>query len=298
MRPPSSWASAALLLMLSLLGAGGCFAGGGFSVDGGVFPLPVIHVVSPWPSAFGLAYEDVQLTSPNGELLYGWYIPVDNARATVLIHHGAVANRSSTAAHYRLYHELGCNVFTYDYQGFGESPQIATLDTILPDADTALAYVQGRRQAGSGPIILFGASMGTLPTFAQAARNPDGVAAIVVEGCFQPPDLPSFSFYFLGITPSPEAFLHIPQALNPDANAPLVTLPKLFMQSRADTTTLFADAQALFNASVEPKTFHEVIGGHLEAVLLDPHYEDYVGDFLDQVVGTGPPLVIRRDAAP
>ena len=60
-----------------------------------MFPLPVIHLVTPLPRQFGLEYEDVRLTSANGQTLYGWFIPAEQARATVLIHHGAVVNRSN-----------------------------------------------------------------------------------------------------------------------------------------------------------------------------------------------------------
>ena len=76
---------------------------GGFYTASGVFPLPVIHLVTPVPTQLGLEFEDVRLTSANGQTLYGWFTPAEQARATVLIHHGAVVNRSSTYAHYVLF---------------------------------------------------------------------------------------------------------------------------------------------------------------------------------------------------
>lgn len=262
---------------------------GGFETDRGVFPLPTIHLVAPPPFQFGLDWEDIRLTAENGQTLYAWFIPAEQARATVLIHHGAVVNRSSTHAHYLLFHELGCHVFVYDYQGFGESLQLASLDTILSDADTALAYVQSRGREVAGPIILYGASMGTLPTFAQGARSPEGVAGIIIEGCFVPQELPPLAFCALGITPSPEAFLRIPDNLNPTLNAPRVALPKLFLQSRADDVTPLPGAEELFDVAVEPKTFQEVRGGHIEAVHVDAGYRGCLSEFLDALLGPAGP---------
>jgi len=272
-----------LILVLSSMSAfGGC---GAFQVDGGLYPLPAIHVVYPRPSDVGLASEDVQMTAGNGQTLYAWFIPAHEPRATVLFHHGAIANRSSCLKHARLLHELGCNVLLYDYQGFGESWSLATLDTILSDADRALAHLQERGQTGALPIVMFGASLGTLPTYAQSARGPAGVVGVIGEGSCVPQALPRWLFPVLGIAPSPEAFLNVPAALDPLTNVPLITLPKLFLHSPTDPQTPIAGAQELFAVAVEPKEFREVAGGHLDAVAVDPNYATLISGFLDEVVG-------------
>jgi len=282
-------ASIPLACMLLLL----CSGCGSFAVDEGLYPLPAIHVVYPNPSDVGLAYEDVQLTAANGQTLYGWYIPASQPRGTILIHHGAVANRSSGTAHYLLLHDLGCNIFTYDYEGFGENWSLATLAAILPDADLALDHVQGRRRLDDLPIVIMGASLGTMPAFAQAARNPPGVVALVVEGTSVPQNLPVFVYPMIGMTPSPEAYLHFPDELsplNPEVNVPLITLPKLFIHSRDDTMTPIAGARTLYELAVEPKEFEEVTGEHLMAVSADAeHYRQIFSSFLDRVLGGSEP---------
>lgn len=266
-----------------------CQGCGGFLLDGGLFPLPTIHLVFPMPSEYGLDYEDVRLASSNGQTIYGWFIPADGARATVLIHHGAVENRSGSAGYYRLFHELGYHVLIYDYQGFGESLWLATLNTILPDAEVALAHLQERNEPGTDKIILFGFSMGTLPALTQVARNPQGVLGVILEGSFVPQSLPVWSFYPLGITPSPEAFLNVPEELNPRLNAAQTTLPKLFLQSREDRVTPFSGAEELFELAAEPKHFEELAGKHIQAVEVDPNYRDYIAAFLEQVTADDEP---------
>jgi uncharacterized protein len=274
-------------VFLALSAGSGC---GAYVVEGGLYPLPAIHLIDPLPADVGLAHEDVHLTSRNGQTMYAWYIPVSQARATILLHHGALANRSSALTHGRMFHELGCNVFLYDYEGFGESWALATLDTLLPDADVALEYLQARDQPGAPPIILFGASLGTLPTFAQAARSPASVVGMVAEGSCVPRELPANLFFYLGINPGPEAFLKVPSYLDPDLNVPLITIPKLFIHSRGDTSTPFEGATRLYAEAVEPKQFEEVTGDHLLAIDVEPeHYRAIWSDFLAVLLGSQTP---------
>ncbi|MCB9856628.1 MAG: alpha/beta fold hydrolase [Phycisphaerales bacterium] len=274
--------STLLGLLVAAAGNAGC---GAFAVDnGGLFPLPTIHIVWPLPEQFGLASESVQLSGGNGEQIFGWFIPADDARATVIIHHGAVINRASTSDHYRLLNRNGFSVFVYDYQGFGESLVLAEITTVLPDADVVLQYVQQRDGPGADKIVIFGQSMGTLPAIAQAARSPDRVVGLVVEGSFSE-TLPPWAFTLLGITPDPIAFSRIPDELMSAENIVNVTMPKRFIQSRDDLTTPIAGARNLYELAPEPKSFVEMTGGHLQAVNRDPSYETALIDFLNGVVG-------------
>lgn len=266
--------------------SGGC---GGFLVEGGIFPLPAIHLVYPYPIQIGIPFETVTLPTAGGLPIFGWWIPAQNARATVLIHHGAVVNRSSHLAHYALLHDLGCNVFIYDYQGFGESLVLATLGTILDDADAALAHVQSRTEPGTGSIILFGLSMGTMPALAQGSRSPERVVGLVLEGSFVQNDLPPFAFALLGIQPSPLAFERIPAELDPVHHAPLVAVPKYFMHSINDITTPMESSRRLFDLAAPPKQFIELIGGHIDAVNADPAYREHMERILNELVTASNP---------
>ncbi len=259
------------------MASSGC---GGFLVDGGIFPLPTIHLVYPYPIQVGIPFESVTLTAENGLPIFGWWIPAENARATVLIHHGAVVNRSAHLSHYRLLHELGYHVFIYDYQGFGESFVLASLDTILDDANLALAHVQSRSGPGTDKIVLFGLSMGTMPAMAQCADAPERVVGLVLEGSFVQSQLPAFAYVLLGIQPSPLAFERIPPELDPVDHAPLVNMPKVFMHSLQDITTPISSSRQLFDLASEPKEFVELIGGHIDAVNVDPSYRAHLEQIL------------------
>lgn len=269
----------AALSFLGLLGGTGC---GAFVVEGGVFPLPTIHVVYPVPLQIGIPFETVLIDSPTGPM-FAWFIPADGARGTVFINHGAVTNRAAYLLHYQLLHELGYNVFIYDYQGFGENFNVALIDNILGDADRALQALQSRTDPGTDKIVIFGLSMGTLPSMAQAAKNPDRVVGVMLEGSFIQEALPPTSFLALGIVPSPLAYSHIPQSMNPATNVPLITVPKLFLQSRDDTVTPYDSATELYNLANEPKEFVPLSGLHTYSVLFDLNYGPKLKEFLDIV---------------
>ncbi len=265
--------------LLGVFGGSGC---GAFVVEGGVFPLPTIHLVYPVPAQLGLHFETVLIDSPTGPM-FGWFIPADNARGTVFINHGAVLNRAGYFPHYLLLNDIGYNVFIYDYQGFGENFNVALMTNILGDSDRALEHLQSRTDPGTDKIIIFGLSMGTLNSMAQAARNPDRVVGVMLEGSFIHESLPPFAFLVMGITPSPLAYAQIPPELNPEANAPKITLPKLFLQSRDDTITPFDSATELFNLSIDPKEFVPLSGLHAYSVLIDANYAPRLKAFLDAV---------------
>ena len=270
--------TAALMLAWTCCGCG--------LFEEGRFPPPTLNTLAPIPSWIGLSYEDVKLETSQEKPVFGWFIPAEGSKATVLIHHGAVTNRSFTFAHYSLLHELGYNVMVYDYQGFGENWNSANLNTILSDANTALSYLQQRTGSGTDRIILFGISLGTLPAIAQAASSPDQVVGVILEGSFTIEIIPPWSLLLAGIIPWANAIDHAPQELDPTQYIDHITIPKLFLQSREDLVTPFSSAAQLCDLAIEPKQFVEVIGQHTLAVLHDPNYAEHLKTFLDDLATT------------
>lgn len=270
-----------LSVVTSLLVCTGC---GGFVVEGGIFPLPTIHIISPTPAVKGLAYETVTTESANGETIYGWFIPAEGAAATILFDHGALFNRSTYVDHIELFHDLGCHILIMDYQGFGESLALARLATVLDDANAALDYLRSRPEPGTDQIVIYGISMGSLPALAQAAAGSADVVGVMVEGVVQQERLSSLGYLLLGIEPSPEAFGRIPPELDPLTHVGKITIPKLFIQSLEDAITPFTGAQDLFDMAAKPKTLAELTGFHGLSIGSDPTYAGHVRAFLEDVV--------------
>lgn len=252
-------------------------------MDGDVLLMPVLRYVFPTPDFYGLAYENVALTAENGETIYAWFVPRENARATVLIDHGAVFSRSWPMPQVAMFHDLGCHVVVADYQGFGESTGVATLATVLADANTALEFVRSSGRAGTQRIVLYGVSMGTMIAMAQAADAPSDIVGMIIEGVVELTTLEDIGYEFMGITPSPEASGYVPAELDPRLTAPRITPPKLFLQSVEDYITPLDGALALFDLSPEPKRLETLNAIHGLGVFMDPNYAGYVETFLDEV---------------
>jgi len=272
------------LPLLVLTGLAGCPTE---PVGDGLFAPPAQNLILFAPDVVGLPFEDIELAvdSPVPHTVYAWFIPAEGAPGTVLIHGGSFFNRSALFDYYTLVHDLGWNVFVYDYQGYGESKLQPSLESLIPDADAALRYIQQSGAPGSERIALFGISLGTLPTLAQAARGPDGVVGVILQGSFVPDLLPSRSFLLAGVVPLPEVIARLPQELDPYGNIGRVAPPKLFLQSPQDLTTPIEGARRLFELAHEPKQFVEVFGGHALALVLDPTFSEHVAGFLEEARG-------------
>lgn len=270
-----------LTAAMSVLACGGC------DVDGtGRFPPPAVNFLAPAPSWIGVPYEDLVLETTTGDSVHAWFMAAEAGKATVLLHHGAVTNRSATFPHYVLLNELGYHVLVYDYQGFGESYNTPNLDTILSDADAALTHLQQRDTPGTERIILFGLSLGTLPAIAQAGALPEDVVGVILEGCFLPESLPPMSLLLVGIVPWANVVDSAPPELDPTQYINNISTPVLFLHSREDFVTPFEGAQRLYDMASGPKQFIEVAGQHIMAVHQEPAYADMLETFLDSLAVT------------
>lgn len=269
----------ALLLCIPLTTTG-CETG---VVDSDVPLMPVARYVFPTPDLVGLTYENIELEASNGETIYAWFIPKENARATVLINHGAVFSRSWPLPQIVMFHDLGCHVMIADYQGFGESTGVATIGTVLGDANTSLTYVRSCGREGTDRIVLYGVSMGTMPAMAQAADALPDIVGLMIEGTVELESLTDLGYEFMGIRPSAGASSFIPAELDPLLTAPRIVTPTLFLQSAEDAITPFAGAERLFNHCPGPKRLITLVGIHGLGVFMDPGYADFVSDFLDEV---------------
>ena len=271
--------------MPTLAHVAGC---GGFVVDEGIFPLPTVHILFSTPTDYGMAFDQFEISMPGDAQIYAWFVPAENARATVLFNHGALFNRSSYVGHIALLHDLGCNVMIYDYRGFGESYDAATLDSVVEDAQAALAVTLDRPETTADRIIIYGVSMGTMVSLAQAAENPTGVIGVILEGVVHQEYLTAEGFHVLGIVPSSNAHTRIPPSLDPFVNAPNVSMPKLFIHSTTDHVTPFVGAQKLFELCPEPKQLMSTTGIHGLSMYADPAFAENLAHFMDDLAPRQP----------
>ncbi|KAJ1085036.1 hypothetical protein NDU88_005172 [Pleurodeles waltl] len=96
---------------------------------------------------------------------------VPGARFTVLFSHGNAVDLGQMSSFYiGLGTRINCNIFSYDYSGYGVSTGRASEKNIYADIDAAWQALRTRYGISPENIILYGQSIGTVPTVDLASR--------------------------------------------------------------------------------------------------------------------------------
>jgi alpha-beta hydrolase superfamily lysophospholipase len=129
-----------------------------------------------------IPFEDVYLETENGVKLHGWFVPANNAKYTILFCHGnggCLAHRVETI---ELFHNLGVNVFIFDYRGYGKSRGHITEKGLFNDADSAWNYLTNVKKLKREDIIVVGRSLGgALAAYLAEKYTPAG---LILESAF------------------------------------------------------------------------------------------------------------------
>ncbi len=142
--------------------------------------------------------DELTLTDPDGvDVFYRRWLPADQARAVVLVLHGAAEH----SGRYRRFAEVlaaeGYAVYADDHRGHGRTgrahgvgvPGPRGFDGVLD----AIAALHRRATADNGtlPVVVFGHSMGSVLTQAYAQRHGAELSGFVLCGSMAPaPELP------------------------------------------------------------------------------------------------------------
>lgn len=207
------------------------------------------------PRDHGLAYEPLTLLTPDGERLDAWFVPKEQAWASVLILHGNAGNISYCLDTVAMFHRLGYSVLIFDYRGYGRSTGQPSEAGLYRDAQTAWEYLARQHAIPPERIILFGESLGGAVAAWLAAREHPG--ALVLSSAFiSVPELAADLYPWL-----PARWL---ARLRYDTRAALaeVSCPVLVAHSPDDEIVPYRHGQALFAAAAEPKVFLSLAGGH------------------------------------
>lgn len=211
--------------------------------------------LSATPEQIGLPYRDVSLATEDGETLDGWWLPREQARATVLFFHGNAGNISHRLDSLEIFHELGLQVFIFDYRGYGRSSGKPSEAGLHKDARAAWDWLMQTEGVPPERIILFGRSLGG----AVASRLAAGVdaAGLIVESAFTSvPDIAAEIYWWLPV--------RLLSRLDFDTAGHLreSDLPVLIVHSVDDEIIPFEHGRRLHGIAGERATLLEIRGGH------------------------------------
>lgn len=220
------------------------------------------------PSDRGWEYEDVYLHTEDNHRLHGWYIPVDDARGTVLFFHGNAGNISGRLESISVFRNMDLSVFIFDYRGYGKSEGSPSEKGTYKDAEAAWRFLTEVQNVPPDQIILFGRSLGG--GVAAWLGSKVSAGAVVLESTFTSaadlagelyPIIPAR--YFMTIRYPVRNYLDD------------ITMPIMIAHSPQDDVIPYHHGQNLYEQAGEPKVWLEMSGGHNDGFIQsEPNYSE------------------------
>ena len=234
------------------------------------------RVLSVTPHSIGLQFESVSFETTDGVQLSGWFVPSESARGVILFCHGNAGNISHRLDSIQIFHQLGLDVFIFDYRGYGQSEGKPTEQGTYKDAEAAWRYLIEERQVKPNEVIIFGRSLGgAVASWLAQSHTPGG---LILESTFT--SLPDIA---AGLYPYLPVRLLLRFEYNTAEYLGRVDCPVLIVHSRDDEIMPFNHGQRLFESAKEPKKFLEITGTHNNGFITSgKRYEDGLHTFISQ----------------
>ena len=214
------------------------------------YPGKVIEFL---PKEIGLDFEDIFFRTSDNLKLNGWFIPSPGAKFTILFCHGNAGNISHRLEKINFFHQLGCNVFIFDYRGYGLSKGSPSEKGLYLDAKAAHDCLLSRSMQ-ENRIIGYGESLGSAAIIDLACRH--RLYALIVEGAFSSgKDMARNIYPFL-----PYWVFSI--RFDSESKIKSIKVPKLIIHSLNDEIVPYALARKLYEAAPPPKEFLQIRGGY------------------------------------
>jgi fermentation-respiration switch protein FrsA (DUF1100 family) len=212
------------------------------------------------PDGAGLAFDELEVATEDGERLHGWWIAGrETSRGHLLFCHGNGGNIGDRVLNVGLLAAAGFDVLLFDYRGYGRSTGSPDEPGTYRDAHAALAALVARPGVDRERVIYFGESLGGAVALALAVERPP--RGLILQSTFTSiRDVARARYPFIPTMLIPDAYPSL--RLISDLRAPLLVL-----HGGSDDVVPLAHGQALFKAASEPKRIRVFAGlGHNDLV--------------------------------
>ncbi|MFS0723644.1 alpha/beta hydrolase [Paenibacillus sp. 1P07SE] len=256
---------------------------------------PILHT----PAEYDLDFEEVTFPSLDGVPLEGWFIPAPSSNKLIIANHPLWFSRSGLPSHlepwktigaaggndfevnlvpdYKILHDAGYNVLTYDFRNFGHSGAanggiISAGIFEARDVIGSLNYVRSREDLRDMIIGLFSRCMGCNATMFAMAKYPEAFREVRCMVAPQPLSVRvtlEQSLAHIGIADridDLEERIRLHNSFRLDDMSPVqaaksVKIPTFLYQVHDDVMTRPSDIQAMYdNIPIEEKKLFWIKG--------------------------------------
>ena len=249
------------------------------------------------PASYGMPFEDVTVTSPEGLKLVGWFIPSQNG-AVIMMQHGYKSDRGEllNEAEMMYRHGYGVLLTTVRAHDASDGEMITFGMKEVNDLEAWYLYLITRKDVDPDKIGILGNSYGGMLAIEYAAQNKN-IKAVVADCAFSSlndtvstsvtyfTDLPAFPFAPLIVFWAERETGFKTEEI--DATrwiADISPRPVFLMQGGADVVISEESGQRLYEAAGEPKElWYDPALGHVDFdSQRAAEFEQRVAAFFDQ----------------
>jgi len=213
-------------------------------------------------------YEYLSVKNSSGKTLSGVLVkPNIEPKATIFLLKGNTGDIYAWFDLIGIMVNNGYQVFTFDYEGIGESEGKATHKNVLNDSQLFLKQLRKRPDIKEKDLILWGFSFGGNLAVKLSNNNPGIFDLVILEGAFTSQRSAALKHSPWYIKP----FLFF-TARSPYASKKLISklndTPIIIVHSVEDKEIPYKMGVQLYNNASEPKLFFEVLGDHCAGLKL------------------------------
>ncbi|EIC21395.1 alpha/beta hydrolase [Thiorhodovibrio frisius] len=208
------------------------------------------------PGTLGLPFATVAIPGRARKPLFGWWLPAENSRRSVIILHGWGSNAEQMLPLALPLHGGGYNVLLFDARNHGRSPgaTFSSLPRFAEDLDAAITWLQANQSDAAASITVIGHSVGAGAALFSASRRND-LAAVVSLSTFAHPRWVTARYLRQIRLPSPVIALvaryvewvigHRFETIAPVNTIKAIPCPVLLVHGDADRAVPITDAQMI-----------------------------------------------------
>ncbi len=254
--------------------------------------LPKFEIIQT-PKDYGIEFKNIYFSSGEDKL-HGYYIPHKTIKKdanegklnpndyTILYCHGNAGNVSHRENTIKMYHNLGFNIFLFDYSGYGESSGKPSAENLELNVVNAWNFLTKQKGIPEKKIIIIGRSLGGFVALSAGEKfNP---FALSLESTFS--SIKNIAQHQMPLVP---AKLILKNDFDNMAKIKNVKVPIFMVHSKDDKIVKYYHSQKLLKAAKENDvikqiTFRSFTGGHNGCYFQDENnYTTKFLAFLDDV---------------